>query len=110
MNFWTKLTSYPYINYNSASHYPDRYIGQNCYFVGNVLQTIPGANVTQYRMNIDRQPGVVIVTINNNDKTIDPVDGASLRVYGEYGGNRTYQTTWGTSTTMLTVIAHEMTY
>lgn len=100
---------YPNIDYYCAARNPDGYKGKKYFFAGKISQILYGENTTDYLMRVNGSPSMLVyVTINNRDKSSDPIDDETVRVYGEYGGNCTYQTVFGSTVTKPLVIAHNI--
>lgn len=102
-------TSYPSIQYDSASRYPSSYKGDNVSFNGRVLQVMSGWGETSYRISSrGRWNNVVYVTIKNSDITTPIIEDDNVTVYGKYDGNYTYKSILGASITIPSVTAEKI--
>lgn len=102
-------TSYPAINYNDASRYPESYNGKCVSFSGKVLQVIDGWGTTEYRISSKGNwDNVVYVTIDNDDITTPIIEDDKVTVYGTYDGNYSYTAVLGNKITLPCVNAERI--
>lgn len=101
--------SYPLLDYDSASRYPDLYTGDQVSFKGNVLQVMKDDDSVIYRISSrGNYNDVVMVYQKKADITVPLIEDDKVTVYGSLAGCYTYTAVLGNEITIPLVMAERI--